>query len=253
MTYRRLLCFNPLLSSATSVAIFVASLAAFADAAGADCSLSEKNVALARVVTKEAKLYFVSSPRKQAPECPSGASACRLKAYLVPGDEVLTNATDEPYFCARFKSQSFVETIGYLPRAALEIVPLEHPSIQKWNGTWRRDSEAEIVLKAGGDEVTVSGNATWGASDPQRVKRGAVNTGELDGSFRPRGQVLAIGYDPARSGSPPTDDTAADICAAKIELYDRYLLVEDNGKCGGLNVSFNGLYVRANSKQTVLP
>jgi hypothetical protein len=253
MRYRQILSFNPLASSATSVAIFFASLAISADAAAADCMLSEKNVVLARVVTKEAKLYYVSGPRKGASECPSATHACRLKAYLVPGDKVLTNATDDPYICARFKSQSFVETSGYLPRAALEIVPSEDPSIQKWNGTWRRDTEAEIVLKAGGDEVSVSGNATWGGSDPQRVKRGAVNTGELEGSFRPRGQVLAIGYDPDRSGFQPTDDTEADICAAKIELYDRYLLVEDNGKCGGLNVSFNGLYVRTNSKQTVLP
>ena len=41
---------------------------------------------------------------------------------------------------------------------------------------------------------------------------------------------------------------APDICAAKLELYDRYLLVEDNGRCGGVNVSFGGLYVRAESK-----
>ena len=123
MTYRQILCFHPLLSSATSVAIFVACLAVFADAAGADCSLSEKkNVARARVVTKEAKLYFVSGNRKQAPECPSDANACRLKAYLVPGDKFSPNVTDDPYIFARFKSQSFIETIGYLPRAALEFV-----------------------------------------------------------------------------------------------------------------------------------
>ena len=41
---------------------------------------------------------------------------------------------------------------------------------------------------------------------------------------------------------------APDICAAKLVLYDRYLLVEDNGRCGGVNVSFGGLYVRAESK-----
>ena len=109
-------------------------------------------------------------------------------------------------------------------------------------------SEAEIVLKSSGDELTVSGSATWGGSDPQRVKRGAVNTGELEGTFRPRNDVLAIGYDPDRSRFPPPEDAAPDICAAKLELYDRYLLVEDNGRCGGVNVSFGGLYVRAESK-----
>ena len=98
----------------------------------------------------------------------------RLQAKSLPctGRRILTNETDDPYVCTRFKSQAFIETIGYLPRAALEIISSEHRSIQKWDGTWRRDSEAEIVLKSGGDEVRVSGIATWGGSDPQRVKTG---------------------------------------------------------------------------------
>jgi hypothetical protein len=104
------------------------------DAARAECVLSNGNIALARVVTEETKLYFTSGPRKRAPECPSAANACKIKAYLVPGDEILANLTDDPYVCARFKSQSFVETMGYLPRAALELVPSEQPSIQKWDG-----------------------------------------------------------------------------------------------------------------------
>jgi hypothetical protein len=71
-----------------------------------------------------------------------------------------------------------------------------------------------------------------------------ANTGELTGSGKPRGQVLAIGYDPDRSAFPPSEHEAPDICAAQLELHGRYLMVEDNGRCGGLNVSFTGLYVR---------
>jgi len=247
MTRRAVVPFNPRQYSGMSAAIFVAFLTISVNAARADCVL-DNNMTLARVVTKEAKLYFISGPRKQAPACPSDANACRLKVYLVPGDEVLTNATDDPYVCAKFKSQSFVETISYLPRASLELVLPDHPSIEKWNGTWRRDPEAEIVLKSTGDEVIVVGSATWGSGDPRRVKRGAVHTGELEGAFRPRGRVLAIGYDPDRSGFPPAKDEASEACAAKLELVGRYLVVEDNGRCGGVNVSFNGLYVRADSK-----
>lgn len=241
-----MLPFNPLLSAPALVRIFLTFLAISTQAARADCVLAEKNLAIARVVTKEAKLHFISGPRKGAPECPSTANACRLSAYLLPGNEVLTNATDNhPYVCARFKSKNFVETVGLLPRAALEIVSSEHPSAQKWVGKWRRDSEAEIAIQSDGNDVTVSGNATWGSSDPRRVKTGAINTGELEGTSRPRGRLLAIGYDPDRSGFPPTEEAAE--CAAKLELHGRYLIVEDNGRCGGLNVTFNGLYVRANS------
>jgi len=244
MTRKSMLALNPCRRRGTSAAIFVLFLAISLDAARAECVPSENNVALARVITEEAKLYFVSGSRKQAPQCPSAATACRMKAYLVPGDEILINVADDPYVCARFKSQSLAETIGYLPRAALELVASEHPSIEKWDGTWRRDPEAEIVLKSGADEVTVSGNATWGGSDPQRVKRGAVHVGELEGTGRPRGRVLAVGYDPDRSVFPPDRGAAEDGCAAKLELYGRYLIVGDNGRCGGVNVSFNGVYVR---------
>jgi hypothetical protein len=243
MTRKPVLSFNPCRRTGTSAAIFVLFLAMSLDTARAECVPSESNTALARVVSEDAKLYFVSGPRKQAPQCPSAATACRMKAYLVPGDEILINVTDDPA-CARFKSQSLVETIGYLPRAALELVPSEQASIEKWDGTWRRDSEAEIVLKSGGDEVTVSGNATWGGSDPERVKRGAVHVGELEGTGRPRGRVLAVGYDPDRSAFPPDGGAAEDGCAAKLELYGRYLIVGDNGRCGGVNVSFSGVYVR---------
>src|SRR5262245_11163101 len=97
------------------------------------------------------------------------------------------------------------------------------------------------------DDVEVSGHAIWGSYDRQRVKWGAIHVGELNGKGRPRGRTLAIGYDPDRSGFPPARDEARDDCAAKLQLYGRYLVVEDDGTCGGLNVSFIGIYVRVKS------
>jgi hypothetical protein len=44
---------------------------------------------------------------------------------------------------------------------------------------------------------------------------------------------------------PPAANRAQDIPAAKLELYNRYLLVEDNGRCGGL---IGGLYVQVDLK-----
>ena len=219
-------------------------VAARADPLNCEDLLSSR-VVLSRVSTTQAKLNFVAGPDKRTPTCPSPESTCRLKAFLVPGDEVLINTTEGSYVCATFKAQSGIVTRGLLPRAALQVVPPEQVSAQKWDGKWRRDLEVEIVIESRKEQVKVSGRATWGSSDPQRVKRGAVNTGELSGSGKPRGQVLAIGYDPDRSGFPPPEDAASDICAAQLEMYGRYLVVEDNGRCGGLNVSFTGLYVRS--------
>jgi hypothetical protein len=211
-----------------------------------DCELN--NIALGRVITTEPTLHFMAGPSKHGPSCPSAEAACKLKAYLVPGDEVLVGAADGPYVCASFKSDAFVQTTGWLPRAALQLTPPEAPSVRQWDGKWRADADTEIVVKSHGNEVMVSGTASWGGSDPERVKSGAVHTGEIDGKGKPQGHILAIGYDPDKSGFPPPEAAAPDVCAARLNLYGRYLMVEDNGKCGGLNVSFTGLYVRVSQK-----
>ena len=218
-------------------------LAAHADPVGCE----QNKVVLARVVSKDARLHFIAGKSERMPACPSAESACRLRAYAVPGDEVLVDATEAPYLCAFFKSQTGRETRGWLPRAALQIAPSEGAPARQWAGKWQRDREAQIVIASHGDEVEVSGDALWGSYDRQRVRRGAVHVGELSGKGRPRGHALAIGYDPDKSGFPSGKDQPPEDCAAKLELYGRYLVVEDNLGCGGLNVSFTGIYVRVKS------
>ena len=224
-------------------AIVLVCLTVAPHAGPADCELNK--TALARVVTQQARLYFIAGASKRS--CPSAERACKLRAYLVPGDEVLVDAAEGPYVCAFFKSQHGPETRAWLPRAALQIVPPEAAPARQWAGKWERDREAQIIIKSDGDEVEVAGSAMWGSYDPQRVRRGAVHVGELEGKGRPQGQMLAIGFDPDRSTLPPGGGVPPDNCAAKLELYDRYLVVEDNGGCGGLNVSFTGTYVRVKS------
>jgi hypothetical protein len=143
-------------------AIFLACLAIPAHADPVGCELNK--VALARVVTKDARLKFVAGRSERTPACPSTENACRLKAYLVPGDEVLVDAADGPYVCAVFKSQGGTETRGWLPRAALQIAPAEPAPARQWDGKWERDREAQIVIKSRQDEVEVSGHAMWAAA-----------------------------------------------------------------------------------------
>jgi hypothetical protein len=81
-----------------------------------------------------------------------------------------------------------------------------------------------------------------GALDPERVKRGGVNTGEIDATATPRGNRTAIGsgYD----GALPPDISKADDCRARLRLFGPYLAVDDNTGCGGMNVGFTGVYSR---------
>jgi hypothetical protein len=234
---------QPVLSALLVPTILLAPVAGAAHAGPADCELN--TFALARVVSKEPRVNFVGGRSERTPACPSAESACRLKAHLVPGDEVLMDAADAGYVCALFKSQGGIETTGWLPRTALELVTPRPAPAREWEGKWQRDRDTQIVIKSRAEDVAVSGNAIWGGHDRERVKRGAIHTGVLNGKGRPRGQTLAIGYDPDRSDLPPAPAEARDDCAAKLELYGRYLLVEDNGACGGINVSFTGIYVRA--------
>jgi hypothetical protein len=211
--------------------------AAQGDCWGVTLSANEE-LALGRVTTTP-RVNFLANPA-QTPGCPSAESACRLKAFLVPGDDVLIVARDGPSVCATFKSPRGAETNGWLPRAALSLPTPKPASAQAWVGKWRRDGEAEIDLRSHDDEVEASGQASWGGSDPQRVREGAVHTGEISGKGEPRDGILTIGY---ADGSAPPPPNGSD-CAARLRLLGRYLVVEDNGACGGVNVSFTGVYVR---------
>src|SRR6478672_3210998 len=119
-----------------SAAIMLACLAGTAHAGPAGCELNK--VAPARVATKDPRVYFVAGANARASACPSAASACRLRAYVMPGDEVLVDPTDGPYLCAFFKSQGGTETRGWLPRASLELVPAAPAPARQWDGNWQR-------------------------------------------------------------------------------------------------------------------
>ena len=99
--------FYPFLLALFLPAICVAGFVIPIHGSAAECELD--NIALARVVTKQARLNFVAAGSEQAPTCPSAEATCRRSAYLVPGDEVLTGAADGSYVCALFKSQGGAE------------------------------------------------------------------------------------------------------------------------------------------------
>jgi hypothetical protein len=240
MTFlRRVLANTLLLGAATLPSAHSAFECGFFDAS--------KKLTLVRIESKSPKVNFVAGPSKKAPNCPSSDAACRLKAFVTPGDEALIEASDATFVCATYVSARGTGTTGLLPRQAIQTVTPDSSAGAKWDGVWRR-AEAKIVLKSRGDVVKISGSATYGAEDAERVKRGAVNLGELDGEAKPRGNTLALGYDPDRSADLPNPEAAKDSCAARLVLYGRYLVVEDNLGCGGMNVSFSGVYVRGAGK-----
>ena len=118
-----------------------------------------------------------------------------------------------------------------------------------WIGAWSASPEQDMTIALSPDGfLMIEGFASWGASDPERVERGAINIGEfsvrvpVEWIDRQEGQVeFAVGVD--GDAIRPVAAQNYD-CAITLGLADDMLTAEDNGMCGGHNVTFNGVYSR---------
>ena len=208
------------------------------DALGPDVALS-----VAAVTDAVPRVNFVKNG-SAAKNCPSGTEACRERAFLVPGDTVIVSGARGGFACATYVNAKGLARAGWLPLAALRT-EVEQPTVRMadWIGTWTAP-EQQITIKAGrGGLLDVEGEATFGALDPERVKRGAINMGEVSGSAKPEGAILAfaMGDD---DKTLPFDKGGEFDCRIRLRLVGSFLLAEDNQRCGGANVSFAGAYRR---------
>ncbi|MCG7393988.1 hypothetical protein MHY87_13840 [Microvirga sp. ACRRW] len=203
-------------------------------------------IALGRVNNLSARVHFLKNPILKADAaCPNMSAACQEKAYLVPGDEVVIIGTKGDFICASYATKQGRVIDSWLPRSAISVVPdLPPVNTKDWIGRWQSGSEQSIVIeqidKAG--VLSIKGDASWGAGDPERVKRGAVHVGSLEGEMKPEGAVLSFGM--GENGTLPYDQADEVDCKVQMQRLGPYLLVKDNRMCGGLNVSFTSVYRR---------
>lgn len=188
-----------------------------------------------------ARLHFAMPPGQGRADCPGPSPACRAAAYLMPGDVVLTlPGPFKGYVCGWFVNGKGIATSGWLASAPLQPVTLRPEDEAGWIGTWKR-IEASIRIARGKDgALAAEGEATFGAFDKARVARGAVNMGDFSGRLRRTGDAAFVADDDVASFEAAPKES----CAVRMRRAGPYLLVEDNRACGGMNVSFSGLYVR---------
>jgi hypothetical protein len=179
-----------------------------------------------------------SSFLKDGDGCPGEAAACRRSAYLVPGDVVVLGETAGAYGCVSFIGEGGRASTGWMALSALRPVP-EVPA--DWAGQWQSGPEQSIAITQEGGKLRLRGDATWGASDPARVRRGGVNIGEFTARAAPEGNRLAF---TAGEETLPYEGGDDYDCRLRMERLGPYLAVRDTGNCGGHNVSFTGLYRR---------
>jgi hypothetical protein len=94
--------------------------------------------------------------------------------------------------------------------------------------------------------MVLDGDATFGADDPARVQRGAVNTGDFSAIVAPASGYLGFLIGDKGEALPFDAQLAKEkaMCGLRMWRTGPYLVVADNLQCGGNNVTFTGVYRR---------
>lgn len=180
---------------------------------------------LARITGKKGeRVYFYGDERE---DCPGGKD-CRLKSYVIPGDEVIVSRAFGDYSCGWFQPAKGSETVGWIKSENLETLePNRSPSEKDWLGKWFFYGDSVVIAKSKTPGLfDITGDATW------RGLGNNVNVGELDSRAKPSENLIKLGED--------EEDEAE--CKVRMRLVGKYLIVSDNMQCGGLNVTFSGVY-----------
>jgi hypothetical protein len=175
---------------------------------------------------------IVGGPRVPLKTCPPDESGCAEPPhtpYVIAGDRVITGARAGNVVCVA-KTGRQGASAGWVTEYQVEPLPTPPAPLGAWVGHWVLPGGDSIDLRARGGQLVVSGAACWPACNMSGRSR-VPNVGELDGKATPADGHLRIGAD--------------DDCAAEMWLLGPYLVVFDNLGCGGMNVSFTGVYQRA--------
>ena len=174
-------------------------------------------------VVADGQVHF----QADAKGCPGAEPRCQRKAYALKGDVLIAAHQHDGWTCVELPNHAG-GTQGWLRSNQIATLPVDQaPRVQDWSGKWERDRYASLEIAAKGPDLKITGLATWVGPNP-----GQVNDGELEGTGRPKGAYLTV------------RDAEGAACKAELRLLGPYLIVSDNGQCGGLNVSFSGEYRR---------
>lgn len=141
---------------------------------------------------------------------------------------MITGPTVGSYVCALFRSKTS-ESAGFLLWGEVALKrPIAALPQRAWIGTWW-DGADEITLRTAGSALRVTGSAIWpsAAASPESL---SPHVGEVSGTARPRSNAVVFA------------GKSVDDCRVSLILLPPYLLARDNRQCGGMNVSFTGVY-----------
>jgi hypothetical protein len=201
---------------------------------GLDFDVS-KPVMVAKVVSSTPRIHYIRSASENA-SCPAETERCRLDAYLVPGELVLANRLRAPYTCVTYQSPQDsrqIWTNALFPASSLvPVAPLPAPGVADWIGTWSH-AGGEIRIEAGANgKLAILGFQAY----PGALSE---HTGAMQAAAAPSGAFLAFADDGSKPFGKNDDD-----CQVRMQRVEQLLVVEDNGVCGSVAITFTGLYRR---------
>lgn len=177
------------------------------------------------MVAGNGRASFVSD----ADGCPSAAARCRLKSYLVGGNEVVTGRTRGNYVCV-FYPHKGGGTAGWVERARIKVLPVQpNPPVSAWLGNWSDEGNPLVRFYRKQGKLMVEGSAAWPSFNPPLKERpGGPNLGNIGEAVRLSGN---------RASAPE--------CHISFTLLGDLIVGADpDMQCGGMNVSFSGVYKR---------
>ena len=165
-----------------------------------------------------------------------------LRADAVPslwlssrGRRIIVTRTRNGYACSiSLRPSDAGLRIGWLPLASLRRLVLPPSPPSAWIGIWRgatSQQEQSISIHRVGATLVARGLDVF--DDPYYRAQNMIPTGDFQGRIRlagNRAKVLLAKYDP---------------CRVSAWLFGDDLLVADNDRCGGINVTFRGIYRRS--------
>lgn len=176
-----------------------------------------------------ARAYFFNDEQG----CPAG-KGCQTSAYLRPGDQVILNQVLGDWACVWYPGKAH-ETVGWVPQKQIALSPLpQNIQSHDWVGHWSFAQVSDLNLKPAADSQALrfDGLAFWYGAviNGDRV----VHVAELkDVPVQPRENHLSF-----------SDGDESWNCKLEMTLLPPYLIVDDNLHCGGMNVTFRGVYTR---------
>jgi hypothetical protein len=161
--------------------------------------------------------------------CPTREAKCMRPAYLVPGDEILVSKTTADWACVWYQGRQH-ESVSWIPKQHVLLRPAAPiRPLQDWVGRWI-DGPNEIRISAAKSDrhLQIVSELRW--------EGGTLANGEPITHFGGIAAALHVDGPKARAES--------DGCQVRLTRIGQYLVADDNGACGGMNVRHTGMYFR---------